>query len=87
MATDAVFAWDPTGPRSEAGQAYASFGVAHYWIADPAARTLETYRLDPATKLWVDSGAFDATARARVPPFEAVELDLARVFPPAPKDV
>ncbi len=66
---------------------YASFGVAHYWIADPAARTLETYRLDPTTKLWVDSGAFDATARARIPPFEAVELDLARIFPPPPKDV
>ena len=63
---------------------YASAGVGHYWIADPAARTLETYRLDPSTRHWVDSGAFDATAVARIPPFEAVALDLARIFPPAP---
>jgi Uma2 family endonuclease len=65
---------------------YAASGVAHYWIADPTARTLETYRLDVATKRWVDSGAFDATAVERIPPFEAVELDLGRVFPPAPHD-
>lgn len=65
---------------------YAASGVAHYWLADPAAQTLESYRLDPATRRWVDSGAFDATARARIPPFEAVELDLGRIFPPPPKD-
>ena len=53
---------------------YASSGVGHYWLADPASQTLETYRLDPTTTRWVDSGAFDATARARIPPFEAVEL-------------
>jgi len=34
----------------------------------------------------VDSGAFDAAERARTPPFEEVELDLARIFPPPPKD-
>lgn len=64
---------------------YASSGVGHYWLADPAAGTLETYRLDRASGRWVDSGAFDATARARIPPFEAVELDLSRVFPPLPE--
>lgn len=68
-------------------QLYASSGVAHYWLAAPCARTLETYRLDPSTRRWVDSGAFDAAERARVPPFEEVELDLARTFPPPPKDV
>ncbi len=66
---------------------YAESGVGHYWIADPVARTLETYRLDPEARRWVDSGAFDATSRARIPPFEAVELDLARIFPPPPRDV
>lgn len=65
---------------------YAEAGVGHYWIADPAARTLETYRLEPATRRWVDSGAFDATAIARVAPFESIALDLQRVFPPPPKE-
>lgn len=65
---------------------YAEAGVGHYWIADPAARTLETYRLDRATKHWVDSGAFDATAVAHVLPFESVALDLSRIFPPPPKE-
>jgi Uma2 family endonuclease len=60
---------------------YASAGVEHYWIADPAACTLETYRLDRASRRWVDSGAFDASARVGVPPFEAIELDLSRIFP------
>jgi hypothetical protein len=60
--------------------------VGHYWIADPASRTLETYRLDPDARAWVDSGAFDGAACARIAPFEAVELDLARVFPPPPKE-
>lgn len=65
---------------------YASSGVGRYWLADPAARTLETYRLDSAAQRWMDAGAFDADARARIPPFEAVELDLARIFPPPPKE-
>jgi Uma2 family endonuclease len=65
---------------------YAESGVDHYWIADPSGRTLETYRLDPTTRRWVDSGAFDASASARIPPFEAIELDCARIFPPAPVD-
>lgn len=65
---------------------YAESGVAHTWIADPLARTLETFRLDPSSRMWGNEGAFDATAVARVPPFEAIELDLARIFPPAPPE-
>ena len=67
-------------------QLYAAAGVAHYWIADPAARTLETYGLDADSRRWVDSGAFDATSSARIAPFEEIELDLARIFPPPPRE-
>jgi Uma2 family endonuclease len=67
-------------------QIYAAAGVRHYWLADPTARTLETFRLDPSAQRWVDAGAFEASERARIAPFEAVELDLARVFPPAPRE-
>lgn len=66
---------------------YAHHGVAHYWIADPAARTLETLRLDSSTKRWVDAGAFDASSsRARIAPFEELEIDLSRLFPPPPPE-
>jgi Uma2 family endonuclease len=63
---------------------YAKHGVPHYWIADPVAGTLETLRLEGAR--WVDAGAFDRTARARIAPFEAVEIDLSRLFPPPPPE-
>lgn len=62
---------------------YARHGVAHYWILDPHERTLETLRLDPTSKAWVDGGSYDDSALARIPPFEAVELEVGRCFPPA----
>jgi hypothetical protein len=43
---------------------------------------LETLRLDGHSKRRGDAGAFDISVRARIPPFEAIELDLSRVFPP-----
>lgn len=61
---------------------YAAAGVAFYWIVDPAARTLEAMRL--VDGVWVDAGSFDDEDRARIPPFEAVEIEIARLFPPRP---
>ena len=55
------------------------------WLADPSADTLET--LDEQSKRWGDAGAFDISARARIPPFEAIELDSSGVFPPQPLTV
>jgi hypothetical protein len=40
-------------------------------------------RWDPATKTWADAGAFDQDAVARIAPFEAIELEVGRLFPPA----
>jgi Uma2 family endonuclease len=59
---------------------YAEHGVSHYWIVDPQARTLEAYALREGQ--WVDVGAFDDTAVADIPPFEAVELPVGRLFLP-----
>jgi Uma2 family endonuclease len=59
---------------------YATHGVPFYWLVDPEARTLEALRLREG--VWVDAGAFDDTAVARVPPFEAIELEVGRLFPP-----
>ncbi len=59
---------------------YARHGVPFYWIVDPAARTLEALKL--VDGVWVDAGSYEDGATARVPPFEAVELEIGRLFPP-----
>jgi Uma2 family endonuclease len=59
---------------------YAEHGVTHYWIVDPEARTLEAFSLVGGK--WTDAGSFDETALARIPPFEAVELPVGRLFLP-----
>ncbi|MBX3274204.1 MAG: Uma2 family endonuclease [Sandaracinaceae bacterium] len=59
---------------------YAAHGVARYWIVDPVARTVEAMAL--AGGRWVDAGSFGDEERARIPPFDAIELELAPLFPP-----
>jgi Uma2 family endonuclease len=59
---------------------YAEHGVRHFWLVDPDARTLEALVLEGGR--WVDAGSFDDRARARVAPFEAVELEIGRLFLP-----
>jgi Uma2 family endonuclease len=77
-----------TSPSNEAHdrvtkrRLYAENGVPHYWIVDPAARTLEALTLEAGR--WVDAGSFDETATARIPPFESVELPVGRLFLPRP---
>jgi Uma2 family endonuclease len=61
---------------------YATHGVPSYWIVDPLERTLEAMR--PENGRWLEVGSFDHRTTTRIPPFEAVELDLGRLFPPDP---
>ena len=61
-------------------QLYARHGVGHFWIIDPAEQTLEAYTLEGGR--WVVFGVFDGTATVRIPPFEATELAVGRLFPP-----
>jgi Uma2 family endonuclease len=64
---------------------YGAHGVRWYWILDPEARTLEALELREGA--WVDVGSHDEASVARVPPFEAVEMPVGRLFLPrsAPK--
>jgi len=73
----------PSMDRVHKRRVYAAHGVAFYWIVDPAARTLEALRLDPALGEWREVGAYDDESTARIAPFEAVELEVGRLFPPA----
>jgi Uma2 family endonuclease len=60
---------------------YAKFGVAHYWLIDPDARTLEALTLGP-DRTWLATGAWDESSLARIAPFEAIELPVGRLFLP-----
>lgn len=60
---------------------YARSGVPHYWIVDVDARIVEAFALHE--RRWTLAGSYDVNAaRVRIPPFEAVELDIARLFLP-----
>jgi Uma2 family endonuclease len=62
---------------------YAEYGVPFYWILDPAARTLEALRLDAAAHEWREVGAYGDESVARIAPFDAIALEVGRLFPPA----
>jgi Uma2 family endonuclease len=54
---------------------YAREQVAHVWLVDPLAQTLEVYMLSDGT--WIRSQVAAATEKIRALPFDAIELDLA----------
>jgi Uma2 family endonuclease len=58
--------------------AYAREGVGHVWLVDPEARTLEVLRL--AGSHYVRLGVYEAAARVRAEPFEALELELSLLW-------
>ena len=57
---------------------YAAAQVRHVWLVDPAATTLEIYRLDSAGWRLLETHAGEAKVRGE--PFDAVELDLASLW-------
>ncbi len=61
---------------------YAAHEIPYYWIIDPEARTLEALRFDRATQGWFEVGSYDDESVARVEPFDAIELEVGRIFVP-----
>jgi Uma2 family endonuclease len=57
---------------------YAREGVSHAWLIDPLARTLEVLALESSK--WTPIATHEGAAMARVPPFEALELDLGTLW-------
>jgi Uma2 family endonuclease len=57
---------------------YAREGVGHVWLLHPIDRTLEAYRLEGGR--WVVVGTWGGDAKARIEPFDAVELELAALW-------
>ncbi len=58
---------------------YAAASVGHAWLVNPAERTLEVLRLRDGAWTILAVHAGDELVRAE--PFEALELDLARLWP------
>lgn len=57
---------------------YARTGVAHVWLIDPIARSLEVLALDgPTYRLVASAGADEA---GRFAPFDAIELELRHLW-------
>ncbi len=63
---------------------YAREQVAFAWLVDPAARTVEAFRLQQSH--WLLLGTYAGDAPARIEPFDAVDLDLPALWSglPAP---
>lgn len=58
--------------------AYARHGVGHAWLINPSTRTLEVYRREGTSWVLVGTHADDAIVRAE--PFDAIEIDLLRLW-------
>jgi Uma2 family endonuclease len=63
---------------------YAQAGINYYWLIDPDARVLEALVLRDG--MWVELGVYDDTAVVRIAPFDAIELDVGRLFLPRDAD-
>ena len=64
---------------------YAVAGVAHAWLVNPLERTLEVLRLRDGA--WTIVAVCSDSDTVRIEPFEAIELELGRLWadPPAPR--
>lgn len=63
---------------------YAQAGIPYYWLIDPELRALEALALRDGA--WVELGVYDDTATPRIAPFEAIELEVGRLFLPKEAD-
>lgn len=59
---------------------YLEAGVPHYWLVSPMARTLEAF--ERVGDRWTLLGTWTDGDRPRVAPFEAVEIDVGRLYVP-----
>jgi Uma2 family endonuclease len=57
---------------------YAANGVAYCWLVDPAARTLEAFKLSAGQ--WLLQGAFVDEAEISVEPFDAIAFPLSALW-------
>jgi Uma2 family endonuclease len=64
--------------RAEKLTIYAAHGVQWAWLVHPRRRTLEAWRLLDGR--WLSMGVFKDADRVRIEPFDAIEIDLAKLW-------
>ena len=70
--------WTESDDRTRKKRIYARARVHYLWFLHPMNRTLEVMNLQRGR--WVGIGDYAENDRARVKPFDAIELDLARLW-------
>jgi Uma2 family endonuclease len=63
--------------RVEKFKIYQEHGVTYYWIIDPINQTLEAFVNDTTSKNWKRLGAWGGNEKARIEPFNDLEIDLS----------
>jgi Uma2 family endonuclease len=64
--------------RERKMKAYAREGVRYLWLVEPLKQTLEAYRLEG--RRWSHQGTWSGQATVQVEPFEALALELKRLW-------
>jgi len=71
---------EPGRDRVRKADLYLRSGVPYYWIFDPEERTLEAFAAREGA--WLRLGGWSDGDSPRVPPFEAVAIDVGSLLPP-----
>lgn len=69
--------------RTVKADLYLHSGVPNYWLVDLDLRTVEAFTATGGR--WLRLGAWCDGDRARIPPFEAIEIEIATLLPPPPQ--
>jgi Uma2 family endonuclease len=64
--------------RTRKQDIYRQHGVPWLWFVDPPSRTIEVLRLSGQD--WVVAGTFGGEGEARIPPFDAVAIDVGALW-------
>ena len=68
--------------RTRKQNIYREHGVPWLWFVDPAARTIEV--LNRAEHGWMVAGTFGGEGEKRIPPFDAVAIDIGALWDISP---
>lgn len=78
LAVEILSPWSDRRDRVAKAALYARYRIRHYWIADPGARTLETYEAEGAEYRLVTR--HEGAVGVRTTLFPDLEIDLGRVW-------